>query len=88
MADLRHKLLAVPATFRAVGRFLWLIGHSNDPYRLIYYTKEGDVERAFETLDMSDEEIQATINAIRDDAGTVAEEVPEIQEVDREELAK
>lgn len=70
------RTLATPAAFRAVGRFLWLIGQSNDPYRLIYYTKEGDVERAFETLDMSNEEIHATINDIRDDAGTVAEEIP------------
>lgn len=70
------RTLAVPATFRAVGRFLWLIGQSNDPYRLIYYTKEGDVERAFETLDVSDEDIHATISAIRNDAETVAEEIP------------
>jgi hypothetical protein len=88
MADIARKVFAVPASFRAVGRFLWLIGQSDDPYRLIYYTKQGDVERAFETIDMPNEEIQAIIGEIRDDAETVAEEVPEIRDIDRDELPK
>lgn len=86
MRSLNGKLFAAPAAFTAIARFFWLIGQSNDPYRFIYYTKEGEIDRAFETLDMSDEEIQQEIQAIRNDAATVGEEVPEMREVDREDI--
>ena len=87
MAGVVRKLLAVPAAFTALGRFFWLISQSDDPYRLIYYTKQGDVDRAFETLDLTDEETHSTITSLREDAQVVADEVPEIQDKDREDLS-
>jgi hypothetical protein len=86
MADLRQKVYAVPAAFRAVAQFFWLIGQSDDPYRFIYYVKQGDVEKAFETLDASDKQIHDMIGRMRDEAEIVAEEVPEFREAKRDEL--
>lgn len=86
MPGLKRKLLAVPTAFTALGRFFWLISHSDDLYRLIYYTKQGDVDQAFETLDLTDEEIHGAIRRMREDAQVVAEEVPEMREAEREDI--
>lgn len=72
MPKLKRTLLASPKLVAAAGKLIWLIGQSNDPYRFIYYCKQGDIDRAFETLDMPDEEAHEIITEIRTDAEAAA----------------
>lgn len=65
---------------------IWLIGQSDNPYAFVYYCREGDFERAFDTIDMSDEEIHEEITALREEAEEAALGIPGFRETSRDEL--
>lgn len=86
MPPIKERLLASPGLLSAAGRMIWLIGQSDNPYAFFYYCKEGDIERAFDTIDMSNEEIHEEITALREEAEEAARGIPGFREASRDEL--
>lgn len=78
MSTFKDQLTAVPQTLGLVGRFLSLLGQSNDPMVFLFACREGDFSRAFATIDKPDEQIHEEITQLRETATTVADENPEL----------
>lgn len=86
MTTLKDRLLASPRLIAAAGRMLWLVGQSDDPYAFIYYCKQGDIERAFDTINMPNEEIHEEIATIRHGAEEAARDISGFEDSTREEV--
>lgn len=80
MPTFKDQLTAVPQTLGLVGRFLSLLGQSDDPMEFLFACRAGEFERAFDTIDMPNEEIHEEVTQLREAATTVADENPELIE--------
>lgn len=74
MPTLKEQLSAGPKTLDLAGRFLRLLGKSDDPLVFLLACRDGNFSRAFETIDQSNEEIHAEITEIRQKALDLSED--------------
>lgn len=80
MSKLKEQVAAMPRMFAIAGRFLSLLGKSDNPGEFLLACREADFERAFSTIDQSEEEIHEEVTAIREAATEIAVENPQLEE--------
>lgn len=82
MPSFKEQLSAAPQALDLVGRFLRLLGKSDDPMVFLVACRDGNFSRAFDTIDQPNEQIHEEITAIREKALSLSEDHPELVEND------
>lgn len=80
MPTFKEQLAVAPQTLGVAGRFLPLLGKSDNPIEFLFACREGEFDRAFDTIDQSDEAIHEEVTAIREAATEVTTDNPDLAE--------
>lgn len=80
MPSFKEQLSAAPQTLDLVGRYLRLLGKSDDPIVFLVACRDGNFSRAFATIEQPNEQIHEEITEIREKALALSEDHPDLVE--------
>lgn len=86
MASTLKKVLWDPGALRMAAKAVGLFRRAEDTEEFQQALAEGDLERAQDLVDMSEEEFHETVTEWREQAEELAEKYSDVSEADKEEI--